>query len=260
MRAVLIALTEELCRLKSAGVRTVAVSETSIEDLRAVVRRRARPKETGDRRLESGVIVQPTVLSAPADSFRTPHSALHNSGDGGDAAPVPIRPPISHLPSPAVAPFAATLPPPPVVELPAGDKAARWAVLRERVLNHPVCRAQVRRDKKVVFGVGSLDSQIMFVGEAPGADEEVQGEPFVGPAGQLLTKMIQGMGLMREQVYIGNIMNWRPQTPTAAGAQAPLARCRCPTDAHPARRRPTSRPASSTPRCCPALAGASWAT
>src|ERR1044071_1299704 len=57
----------------------------------------------------------------------------------------------------------------------------------------------------------------MFVGEAPGAEEEVQGEPFVGPAGQLLTKMIQAMGLKRSDVYIGNIMNWRPDLPTSAG-------------------------------------------
>ena len=57
----------------------------------------------------------------------------------------------------------------------------------------------------------------MFVGEAPGADEEIQGEPFVGPAGQLLTKMIAAMGLSRAEVYIGNIMNWRPQLPTTEG-------------------------------------------
>jgi uracil-DNA glycosylase len=54
------------------------------------------------------------------------------------------------------------------------------------------------------------------VGEAPGAEEEVQGEPFVGPAGQLLNKMIGGMGLSRADVYIGNIMNWRPDLPAGA--------------------------------------------
>jgi DNA polymerase len=108
------------------------------------------------------------------------------------------------------------LPPPPVFTLPEGDKATRWAWLRDRVLGDPVCRAHVRPGRKVVFGVGSIAAQIMFVGEAPGADEEVQGEPFVGPAGQLLTKMIQAMGLPREQVYIGNIMNWRPELPPGA--------------------------------------------
>jgi DNA polymerase len=106
---------------------------------------------------------------------------------------------------------------PPAVVLPEGDKAARWAALRELVLKDTTCCAHVRPGKKVVLGVGSLDAQIMFVGEAPGADEEVQGEPFVGPAGQLLTKMIQAMGLQRQDVYIGNIMNWRPEMPVVGG-------------------------------------------
>src|SRR5690606_1993255 len=75
----------------------------------------------------------------------------------------------------------------------------------------PVVTANLRPGKRAVLGVGSLDASIMFVGEAPGAEEEVQGEPFVGPAGQLLTKMIQAMGLQRAEVYIGNIMNWRPR-------------------------------------------------
>ncbi|MEY3773967.1 MAG: hypothetical protein RLZZ129_747 [Verrucomicrobiota bacterium] len=112
------------------------------------------------------------------------------------------------------------LPAPPTIELPAGDKSVRWAALRDIVLNDPVCREHVRPGKKVVFGVGTLEADIMFVGEAPGAEEEVQGEPFVGPAGQLLTKMIAGMGLDRSKVYIGNIMNWRPEMPVnASGVQ-----------------------------------------
>ena len=75
----------------------------------------------------------------------------------------------------------------------------------------------VRPGKKVVLGVGDLDAKIFFCGEAPGAEEEMQGEPFVGPAGQLFTKMIQAMGLKRSDVYIGNIMNWRPDLPTPEG-------------------------------------------
>ena len=65
----------------------------------------------------------------------------------------------------------------------------------------------------VVFGVGSIDADLMFVGEAPGADEDAAGEPFVGAAGQLLTKMIGAMGLTREQVYIANILKCRPDMP-----------------------------------------------
>jgi DNA polymerase len=67
--------------------------------------------------------------------------------------------------------------------------------------------------KNVVFGVGDINAQLMFVGEAPGADEDEQGEPFVGRAGELLTKIIQTMGLTRESVYIANILKCRPDTP-----------------------------------------------
>jgi DNA polymerase len=62
----------------------------------------------------------------------------------------------------------------------------------------------------VVFGVGSETAEIMFIGEAPGADEDAQGIPFVGRAGQLLTKIILAMGMTREEVYITNIIKCRP--------------------------------------------------
>jgi DNA polymerase len=61
-----------------------------------------------------------------------------------------------------------------------------------------------------VFGVGNPAAEIMFVGEGPGADEDQQGEPFVGKAGQLLTKMIEAMGFRREDVYIANVVKCRP--------------------------------------------------
>lgn len=94
--------------------------------------------------------------------------------------------------------------------MPEGDKQTRWNALREIVLNDPVCKEKVYPGKKIVFGVGSLEAKIMFVGEAPGADEEDLGEPFVGRAGQLLNRMIKAMGVERGDVYIGNILNWRP--------------------------------------------------
>jgi DNA polymerase len=61
-----------------------------------------------------------------------------------------------------------------------------------------------------VFGVGNPSAELMFVGEAPGADEDVQGVPFVGRAGQLLTKMIEAMGFTRDEVYIANVIKCRP--------------------------------------------------
>jgi len=63
---------------------------------------------------------------------------------------------------------------------------------------------------KLVFGVGNPNADLLFVGEAPGADEDAQGEPFVGKAGQLLTKMIEAMGYRREDVYICNVLKCRP--------------------------------------------------
>jgi DNA polymerase len=64
--------------------------------------------------------------------------------------------------------------------------------------------------KKIVFGVGDPGAQVVFVGEAPGRDEDLQGEPFVGKAGQLLTRIINAMGLERDQVYICNVIKCRP--------------------------------------------------
>ncbi len=64
--------------------------------------------------------------------------------------------------------------------------------------------------KSIVFGEGNPDAELVFVGEAPGADEDLQGRPFVGSAGQLLTRIIQAMGLKREDVYICNILKCRP--------------------------------------------------
>ena len=64
--------------------------------------------------------------------------------------------------------------------------------------------------KQIVFGVGNPNADLMFVGEAPGADEDTQGEPFVGRAGQLLTKIIEAIGLTRADVYIANVLKCRP--------------------------------------------------
>jgi len=76
--------------------------------------------------------------------------------------------------------------------------------------------------KNVVFGVGDISAQLMFVGEAPGEDEDEQAEPFVGKAGQLLTRIIQTMGLSRDTVYIANILKCRPDTPgQTAGNRKP---------------------------------------
>ena len=105
--------------------------------------------------------------------------------------------------------------------LPEGSKEEQWKWLKQRVLTCPHCLKHLYPGKKLVFGSGNLDAKIFFCGEAPGADEEEQGEVFVGRAGQLLTKIIEAMGLKRSDVYIGNIMNWRPETPNRIGNRPP---------------------------------------
>ena len=92
-------------------------------------------------------------------------------------------------------------------------KEAAMADLRCRAMVCQKCSNLATARKNVVFGVGNIHTDLMFVGEAPGADEDEQGEPFVGKAGQLLTKIIQTMGYSRETVYIANILKCRPDTP-----------------------------------------------
>jgi DNA polymerase len=90
------------------------------------------------------------------------------------------------------------------------------ATLREAALRCTECPRLVASRTQVVFGVGNPNAELMFVGEAPGADEDLQGEPFVGKAGQLLTKIIQTMGFSREAVYIGNVLKCRPDMPAGS--------------------------------------------
>jgi DNA polymerase len=90
-----------------------------------------------------------------------------------------------------------------------GDEALR--ALREDIgADCSRCKLHTLGRKQIVFGVGNPEADLMFVGEAPGADEDIQGEPFVGRAGQLLTKIIEAIGLTRNDVYIANVIKCRP--------------------------------------------------
>jgi DNA polymerase len=82
--------------------------------------------------------------------------------------------------------------------------------IREDIGDCTRCKLHTLGRRQVVFGVGNPHAELMFVGEAPGADEDVQGIPFVGRAGQLLTKMIVAMGFSRDDVYIANVVKCRP--------------------------------------------------
>jgi uracil-DNA glycosylase len=90
------------------------------------------------------------------------------------------------------------------------DPVASLKLIREDLGDCTRCKLHKQGRKQIVFGVGNPRSDLMFVGEGPGADEDAQGEPFVGRAGQLLNNMIKAMGLQREEVYIANVVKCRP--------------------------------------------------
>jgi DNA polymerase len=91
-----------------------------------------------------------------------------------------------------------------------GDAAGDLAALRTHIGDCTRCKLHTLGRHQVVFGAGNPHAKLMFVGEAPGADEDIQGEPFVGRAGQLLTKIIEAIDLKRSDVYIANVIKCRP--------------------------------------------------
>ena len=102
------------------------------------------------------------------------------------------------------------LAPLPAVRVAAADKAAALVAIRADIGDCMRCPLAYAGRHKIVFGDGDAHARLMFVGEGPGADEDMQGLPFVGKAGQLLNNMIAAMGLKREEVYIANIVKCRP--------------------------------------------------
>jgi len=100
-------------------------------------------------------------------------------------------------------------PPQPPAITPAADRAAALQLIRDDIGDCTRCALHKGRNK-IVFADGPPDARLMFVGEGPGADEDAQGIPFVGKAGQLLNNMIVAMGLQRDQVYIANVVKCRP--------------------------------------------------
>jgi DNA polymerase len=195
-------IAEELRRLQQAGVERVFVGDLTVENLRlsAVAAGPAQPK-TRPKQGRSGSH-QAADLRSLMDAPAKPQKALSS----------PIEPAVSNPQVPEA---------PPRVTLPDGDAATQLAYLKEQVLACLTCNAHLNPGGKVVFGAGNPSADLFFCGEAPGADEEAAGEPFVGKAGQLLEKIVEAMGLKREEVYIANILNWRPQHDKPYGNRPP---------------------------------------
>ncbi len=194
--------------LRGAGVRSVSASPETLKLLVPTVRKSSPvplTTSTGAAALRPSQGVEtatPTAPPAPKPgpvASSVPRSAAaaarwntaSQSATGGASSSLPALPP------PLAAPA----------------RAAAFAALQSKVLACEKCPHLVSSRRSVVFGVGNLHARILFVGEAPGADEDQQGEPFVGRAGELLTKIIQAMGLSRSDVYIANILKCRPDTP-----------------------------------------------
>ena len=197
-RRLLDATIQHLEDLKSRGVRHVAVAP---ETLRAL----AQPPATG------------TPASGPARAERQKPAG----SETGAPQPVAEQTALLALPGETQSEIFTAPAPSPATRLSSPEKAAAFAALRERALACVKCPHLASSRKNVVFGVGSIDAQLMFVGEAPGADEDESGEPFVGRAGQLLTKIIETTGLKRGDVYIANILKCRPDTPGQAAGNRP---------------------------------------
>jgi DNA polymerase len=151
-----------------------------------------------------------SILRGSRESLRSLAAARPSPAPAPAAAPRPAIPPLS--------------PPAEVFPTTGATKAERIEQLRAAVAPCTKCPNLARTRTQTVFGVGNIDARIMFVGEAPGADEDLQGEPFVGKAGQLLTKIIETMGLKRSEVFIANVLKCRPDMPPgASGNRRPTA-------------------------------------
>ena len=118
-----------------------------------------------------------------------------------------------------------------------------WEELEQECNNCKKCKLCEDR-KNVVIGTGNKNAQIMFIGEGPGADEDEQGIPFVGKAGQLMNKAFEGVGIKREEVYIANIVKCRP--PQNRNPEKDEADVRHPCQ--PAQARQTDRETADPPK------------
>lgn len=212
--------------LKERGVSWIPVRRETLLSVQAspakpvhkAVSRPASPIESRDTVpvVRSNPVVLPENPSAPAPAPRLAPTPVRSEAalSRWSKAVSPMRPVVPVTPSRV----AVALPPP----LPPDERARAMALLREEALACTRCPHLVGSRSSVVFGVGDLQARILFVGEAPGAEEDLSGEPFVGKAGELLTKIITAMGLGRDSVFIANILKCRPDTPgLASGNRKP---------------------------------------
>jgi DNA polymerase len=150
-------------------------------------------------------IEEPVARVSPVSAPRSDQVTVKNQADDGPPSWLMEAPPVLEESLPAIETDES-----PLFERPRDDLSGLdWNGLMARVAACKACELHQSRTQ-AVFGVGSRQAELMIIGEAPGADEDKQGEPFVGRAGQLLNAMLQAIGLRREQVFIANILKCRP--------------------------------------------------
>ena len=148
---------------------------------------------------EDEIIVSTNIVSTSSVSTNQPESGEQMSPRKSAAVAVPVVVEENIFEASALKP-----------EQSGSDPVKALKIIREDLGDCTRCVLHKQGRKQIVFGVGNPAAELMFVGEGPGADEDAQGEPFVGRAGQLLNNMIKAMGIEREQVYIANIVKCRP--------------------------------------------------
>ena len=196
------------------------------EGIDAVVAWLQQEKESGRKFVHVSEDVLQKLFSRPVQSDqvaakvmdRSQNTFLKTTFQGRDPVPVTSNPVSRKVNVETSLPVVSPLT---MEKLSLQEKKERMEKLRKEVLTCSRCPNLVASRHSIVFGVGNLDSPLMFVGEAPGADEDVAGIPFVGRAGQLLTKIIAAMGLSREDVFIANILKCRPDTPGQTSGNRP---------------------------------------
>jgi len=151
--------------------------------------------------------VDPALVAE--DEEQQQHAQTETVLDQPPALFADFQPANSHEEHPIPARRSFPEPPQIAAAVPLADRAAAHQMIREDIGDCTRCPLHKGRNK-IVFGDGSPSARLMFVGEGPGADEDAQGLPFVGKAGQLLNNMIAAMGLKREEVYIANVVKCRP--------------------------------------------------
>jgi DNA polymerase len=197
------ALLAELHRQKAAGVRRVSVSDESLLALK---------------------VLAGTASPAPARATTSAQAVVSMATARPPAAtprPIVVTPPVPKVT--VHAPELHPLPAPRALTLPAGTKAERLAWVHQQISQCPVTREHLKAPQKPVLGHGSAEAKILFVGEAPTLEEVEAGRAFVGPAGELLRKIVSVTGLSEKDIYVTSLMGWRPEPPTAYGKRPPNA-------------------------------------